>query len=837
MSVYRKYVGGGARHGWSTIYEVVAYAWRDKIYIVSTSFLTGLWAEKRHDRYPRNSRAEPSQDRGQDRNPKGKSSQRSDVCFECKGVGHRAVDCANRRVRPQKALAVTYSDSEENPLSDQEEDTVAFTARVVPVSSLDHVEELVAFIATVSQNETPEDEDDDDRMQKFTELVNASKSMLSKIDILTKDLAKCEKEKVGIQAELLSQQEVWRAEKLSLEKSLSGLKAEKLALEVSLKESQQQFSRFSIGSEKLTKICGMGRLDKNKHGLGFETGENSKNGGTVFVKSKALDVKVVTNKEFARLAKGLSVPAARKPNKNLAWVKKKDSRPYALKPPHTDSKPVDECDSDPEEENIVCFLSRVWTSLESVEESRTVAVCRVALTALAARCADSWYIDSGASRHMTGDPKWFLSMDDVHPEGNVGFGDGARAPIVGSGTVNAPSLPCLKNVLLVKGLEVSLLSVSQIVDEHDSVTFDKQRCVVLDGNGKSIMRGKRTRDQCYCVVAKEKFSPQICFRSMICEEPLDLWHIRMCHLNHQDIVKLSSKEAVRGIPKLAGIPQGMCGECRVGKMTRTSHPLLNADPTTHVLELLHLDLVGPVETKSIGGRKYALVIVDDFSRFTWVKFLSNKGETFENYYSVAKRVTNEKLNDDMHIVRIRSDHGTEFENSYFENYCEEFGVHHEFSAPITLQHNGIVERKNMVLVELSKVMLAASGLNHSFWEEVVNNACYTLNRVILRPGTTMTPYEIWRGRKPNIAHLKVFGSPCFIYRDREYLTKFDAKSDKGVFLGYAGNSRAYRVYNKRTCKIMESVNVAVNDALVCKNDGCVLSEQEAEPTSSETKSD
>ena len=91
--------------------------------------------------------------------------------------------------------------------------------------------------------------------------------------------------------------------------------------------------------------------------------------------------------------------------------------------------------------------------------------------------------------------------------------------------------------------------------------------MVLDGKGKSVMRGKRTRDQCYCVVAKEKFSPQPCFRSMICEEPLDLWHRRMCHLNHQDMVKLSSKEAVRGIPKLAGIPQGMCSECKVGKMT------------------------------------------------------------------------------------------------------------------------------------------------------------------------------------------------------------------------------------------------------------------------------
>ncbi|KAL6211231.1 hypothetical protein ACLB2K_016458 [Fragaria x ananassa] len=100
--------------------------------------------DRGHDRYPRNSRAESSQDR----NSKGKSSQRSDVCFECKGVGHRAVDCANRRIRPQKALAVTYSDSEEDPLSDQVEDTITFIARVVPGSSLDHVEKPVAFIAT-----------------------------------------------------------------------------------------------------------------------------------------------------------------------------------------------------------------------------------------------------------------------------------------------------------------------------------------------------------------------------------------------------------------------------------------------------------------------------------------------------------------------------------------------------------------------------------------------------------------------------------------------------------------------------------------------------------------
>ena len=122
---------------------------------------------------------------------------------------------------------------------------------------------------------------------------------------------------------------------------------------------------------------------------------------------------------------------------------------------------------------------------------------------------------------------------------------------------------------------------------------------------------------------------------------------------------------------------------------------------------------------------------------------------------------------------------------------------------------------------MCRVMLISSGLPHSFWAEAFNNACYTLNRVIFRPGTLKTPYEFWKGRKPSIAHLKVFGCPCFIYKDREYLIKLDARCDKGVFLGYASNSKAYRVYNKVSCKFMETVNVAINDGLDCTHkSGC-----------------
>ncbi|CAL2228451.1 unnamed protein product [Prunus armeniaca] len=123
------------------------------------------------------------------------------------------------------------------------------------------------------------------------------------------------------------------------------------------------------------------------------------------------------------------------------------------------------------------------------------------------------------------------------------------------------------------------------------------------------------------------------------------------------------------------------------------------------------------------------------------------------------------------LVRIRTDHGSEFENSQFLKFCEEMGIKHEFSAPITPQQNGVVERKNRVLVEMARVMLNSKSLAKHFWAEGVNTACYISNRVFVRYGTKQTAYEIWKGKKPNVSYFRVFGSTCYILRDREHLAK------------------------------------------------------------------
>ena len=125
------------------------------------------------------------------------------------------------------------------------------------------------------------------------------------------------------------------------------------------------------------------------------------------------------------------------------------------------------------------------------------------------------------------------------------------------------------------------------------------------------------------------------------------------------------------------------------------------------------------------------------------------------------------------------------ENIDFEDYCNEHGINHNFSAPITLQ-------------EMAITMLNENNLPKYFWAEAVNTSCYVLNRILLRPILKKSPYELWKKKKPNISYFKVFGCKFFILNTKDNFGKFDAKSDVGIFLGYSTSSKAFRVFNKRT---------------------------------------
>ena len=207
---------------------------------------------------------------------------------------------------------------------------------------------------------------------------------------------------------------------------------------------------------------------------------------------------------------------------------------------------------------------------------------------------------------------------------------------------------------------------------------------------------------------------------------------------------------------------------------------------------------------------FTMVIVDDFSRYTWVEFLREKSKACEKMEIMCKRLQNEKV---APIVKIRSDHGKDFKNEIFESFCEKNGIKKEFSMPKTPQQNGVVETKNRVIQEMARVILLNKQIPQKFWGEDVNTSCHIGNRIFFRAGTKKTAYEIWNRKKPKVKYFRVFRSKCYILNDWENLGKFDAKSDEGIFLGYSTTSQAYRVFNKRTKTVMESINVEIDDAM------------------------
>ena len=157
--------------------------------------------------------------------------------------------------------------------------------------------------------------------------------------------------------------------------------------------------------------------------------------------------------------------------------------------------------------------------------------------------------------------------------------------------------------------------------------------------------------------------------------------------------------------------------------------------------------MGPTRTESLGGKKYIMVVVNNFTRFTWVILLQSKSEAPHHIKSLYKRVQNEK---GLKVDQIRSDRDKEFKNYQLESFCISASTTQEFSAPITPQQNGVIERKNRIIQEMARAMLHNKDVAKDLWGKAVNTACHIVNRVYFKPGTKKTPYELWNGSKPNM---------------------------------------------------------------------------------------
>ncbi|CAM8948310.1 unnamed protein product [Rhodiola kirilowii] len=412
---------------------------------------------------------------------------------------------------------------------------------------------------------------------------------------------------------------------------------------------------------------------------------------------------------------------------------------------------------------------------------------------------------------MTGNPEFLTDIEEYKGSSNVTFGDGVEGRVLGKGMLNVQGLPRLKDVFLVKGLQANLISISQLCDGEHHVQFTQDECVVLKKYNKPVLTGRRSSNNCYLLNLGKPNAKTTCLLSMT--EEMNLWHQQMGHVNLRTLQKIASDGLVCRIPKVQGELNIVCGDCQIGKQIKVPNKSTTQINTHRPLELLHTDLMGPMQVESYSGKRYVLVCVDDFSRFTWPCFLREKSDDVQAFVQLCAHLECEREDKDEHIVNIRSDHGKEFENAALADFCSKRGITQQFASPITPQQNGVVERKNQTIQEMARVMLHEKKVPLKFWAEAMNTACYVINRVMIQFGTEKTCYELWKGKKPTAKYFHIFGSQCYILRDREYLQKLDPKSDEGIFLGYSTNSRAHRVYNKRTGVVMESINVVVQDVV------------------------
>jgi transposase InsO family protein len=252
---------------------------------------------------------------------------------------------------------------------------------------------------------------------------------------------------------------------------------------------------------------------------------------------------------------------------------------------------------------------------------------------------------------------------------------------------------------------------------------------------------------------------------------------------------------------------GPCAACQAGKQVGSTHHSKNVMTTSRPLTLLHIDLFGPIAYLSIEGSKYGLVIVDDFSRFTWV-FLQNKSETQGTVKRFLRRAQNEF---ELKVKKITSDNGSGFKNLQVEEFLKEEGIKHEFFAPYTPQQNGVVERKNKMLIDMARTMLGEFKTPERFWSKAVNTACHAINRLYLHHHLKKTSYELLTGNKPNVSYFRVFGSKCYILVKKGRHSKFAPKAVEGFLLGYDSNTKAYMVFNKSSGLVEVSSDVVFDE--------------------------
>lgn len=290
--------------------------------------------------------------------------------------------------------------------------------------------------------------------------------------------------------------------------------------------------------------------------------------------------------------------------------------------------------------------------------------------------------------------------------GTVRFGNDHFAAIMGYGDYVTGNIE-ISRVYYVEGLGHNLFSVGQFCDGDLEVAFREKTCFVRDLQGNNLMSGKRAKGLYTISLSDMIATSPICLLSKATSTKSWLWHKRMSHLNFKTMTDLARHKHVEGLPRFRYSKDHLCPACEQGKSKRAHFNSITESSSTHVLHLLHMDLCGPMRVQTINGKRYILVIVDDYSKWTWVYFLRSKDQAPSMIITFLTKIQVQLRN----TVRIvRTDNGTEFKNQFLRDYFEKVGIEHQTTIARCPEQNGVVERRNRTLVEAARTMLINAQL-------------------------------------------------------------------------------------------------------------------------------
>ena len=412
-----------------------------------------------------------------------------------------------------------------------------------------------------------------------------------------------------------------------------------------------------------------------------------------------------------------------------------------------------------------------------------------------------WVVDTGASTSICPD----TTPEQKTPGESITMANGVEIPVIGRARAKI-GIP-ITTVLCVPDARRSLLSIGKACEDGDidSATFDKHECKLYKA-GRIIATGSR-RNGLY-----ELSSEADKIEVMYASASLEQWHQRLAHSPLTAVKEIVSKQTATGIEitDKTATNQDKCEACEIGKSTRLPFPA--RDPDHRAREpgrVLHVDLCGPMQTESLQGSRYAMPVIDDYSRFVTTYFMARKSDAAELLLNCIKQ---NEIHTGNQVKTIQTDNGGEFTSNYLRKSFEEKGIRLQTTIPYTPQQNGTAERMNRTLVDRARTMMASAGLPTRYWQCAMATATHITNRIPSSATNRKSPFELWTRTKPDLQHLRTFGCRAYAHIPDQKRSKFDPKADICTFIGYAMNQKGYLLQRDDDGTIFSSRDVKFNEA-------------------------